>query len=60
MASIYEEMGGTYYLDADGFYYPGLLPPEEKKAPQLPQRTSLQPLHRPGPLPQAERTSAQN
>ena len=29
MASIYEELGGTYHLGADGFYYPDLLPPEE-------------------------------
>ena len=29
MASLYEEMGGTYHLGADGFYYPDLLPPEE-------------------------------
>ncbi len=29
MASIYEEMGGTYHLGADGLYYPDLLPPEE-------------------------------
>lgn len=30
MASLYEEMGGTYHLGADGFYYPDLLPPEEE------------------------------
>ncbi len=29
MASFYEEMGGTYHLGADGFYYPDLLPPAE-------------------------------
>lgn len=29
MASIYEELGGTYHLGADGFYYPDLLPPKE-------------------------------
>lgn len=29
MASLYEEMGGTYHLGADGFYYPDLLPPKE-------------------------------
>lgn len=29
MASIYEELGGTYHLGADGFYYPDLLPLEE-------------------------------
>ena len=29
MASIYEEMGGTYHLGADGLYYPDLLPPAE-------------------------------
>lgn len=29
MASLYEKMGGTYHLGADGFYYPDLLPPEE-------------------------------
>ncbi len=29
MASLYEEMGGTYHLGTDGFYYPDLLPPEE-------------------------------
>ena len=29
MASIYEELGGTYHLGADGLCYPDLLPPEE-------------------------------
>ena len=29
MASIYEELGGTYHLGADGLCYPNLLPPEE-------------------------------
>ena len=29
LASIYEELGGTYHLGADGLCYPGLLPPEE-------------------------------
>lgn len=29
MASLFEEMGGTYTLGADGFCYPDLLPPKE-------------------------------
>jgi len=29
MVSIYEELGGTYHLGADGLCYPDLLPPEE-------------------------------
>ena len=29
MASLYEEMGGTYHLGADGLCYPDLLPPSE-------------------------------
>lgn len=29
MASIYEELGGTYHLGADGLCYPDLLPLEE-------------------------------
>ena len=29
MASLYEKMGGTYHLSADGFSYPDLLPPVE-------------------------------
>lgn len=29
MASIYEELGGTYHLGADGLCYPDLLPPEQ-------------------------------
>ena len=29
MASIYEELGGTYHQGADGLCYPNLLPPEE-------------------------------
>lgn len=29
MASIYEELGGTYHLGADGLCYPDLLPPKE-------------------------------
>lgn len=33
MASIYEELGGTYHLGADGFYYPDLLPPKEDNTP---------------------------
>ena len=32
MASLFEEMGGTYHLGADGFCYPDLLPPK-KDAP---------------------------
>lgn len=28
--SLYEEMGGTYTLDADGMYYPDLALPEEE------------------------------
>ena len=32
MASLFEEMGGTYHLGADGFCYPDLLPPK-KNAP---------------------------
>ena len=30
MKSIFEEMGGTYTLGADGMYYPDLALPEEK------------------------------
>lgn len=30
MASLYEEMGGTYTLGADGMYYPNLELPEEE------------------------------
>lgn len=33
MKSLYEQIEGTYYLSADGMYYPNLEPPEEK-APQ--------------------------
>ena len=29
MASLFEEMGGTYTLGADGMYYPNLELPEE-------------------------------
>ena len=29
MKSLFEQMGGTYTLGADGIYYPDLLPPEE-------------------------------
>ena len=29
MKSLYEQLGGTYTLGADGIYYPDLLPPEE-------------------------------
>ena len=30
MASLFEEMGGTYTLGADGMYYPNLKLPEEE------------------------------
>ena len=30
MASLFEEMGGTYTLGADGMYYPNLELPEEE------------------------------
>ena len=30
MASLFEEMGGTYTLGADGLYYPNLELPEEE------------------------------
>ena len=30
MASLFEEMGGTYHLGADGMYYPNLELPEEE------------------------------
>ena len=30
MKSIFEEMGGTYTLGADGMYYPNLVLPEEE------------------------------
>ena len=30
MKSLYEQMGGTYHLGADGMYYPNLELPEEK------------------------------
>ena len=30
MKSIFEEMGGTYTLGADGMYYPDLALPEEE------------------------------
>ena len=30
MASLFEEMGGTYTLSADGMYYPNLELPEEE------------------------------
>ena len=30
MASLFEEMGGTYTLGADGMYYPNLQLPEEE------------------------------
>ena len=30
MASLFEEMGGTYTLGADGMYYPDLELPEEE------------------------------
>ena len=30
MASLFEEMGGTYHLGADGMYYPDLELPEEE------------------------------
>ena len=29
MKSIFEEMGGTYILGADGMYYPNLVLPED-------------------------------
>lgn len=29
MKSLYEQLGGTYTLGADGIYYPDLLPPED-------------------------------
>lgn len=32
MKSIFEEMGGTYTLGADGLYYPNLVLPEIEKA----------------------------
>lgn len=32
MKSIFEEMGGTYTLGADGLYYPNLVLPEMEKA----------------------------
>ncbi len=32
MKSIFEEMGGTYTLDADGMYYPDLKLPKEETA----------------------------
>lgn len=32
MKSIFEEMGGTYTLGADGLYYPDLLVPDTEKA----------------------------
>ena len=31
MASLFEEMGGTYTLGADGIYYPNLSLPEEEE-----------------------------
>ena len=31
MASLFEEMGGTYTLDADGIYYPNLSLPEDEE-----------------------------
>ena len=30
MKSLFEEMGGTYTLGANGMYYPDLAPPEEE------------------------------
>ena len=47
MKSIFEEMGGTYTLGADGMYYPDLELPadEEPYAQRLYQRTSSLALH---------------